>query len=517
MRRIRMGRRVANRHSHSKPVRAELVEALSFLFAVAKKERPFDKLRANGLYSRLNALCFIAAPLVLAGCSLAPKTVLPAPPVPESWPVGDAYLEASEAALPLLSYKQIFTDPRLQALIEAALVNNRDLRTAYANVVAARAQVRVSRAAQFPAIGASAGAGYSDGGDREGSADFSLQGGVTGFELDLFGRLANATEAERNRALATEAAARTVRLALIADLADAWATYGADRDLLAIAEDTAANARESVRLTRARLDGGIAPRTDLRQAEQILASAEELIAVQTSAIAQDENLIRLLAGGDVDRAQLPAGLDEVVPAVAPLPAGVSSQILLRRPDVIAAEYELRAANADIGVARAQLFPTISLTGLFGFASDALSSLFDGGSFGWSAGADASASIFDFGGRRAAVAVSEAQRDAALASYEGAIQTAFREVADALAVQGTIAERVRAAAANREAAADSAALTEARYKGGIDSFLASLVVQRSLYTARSSEVATRLLLAQTRIALFRALGGDSEAGAGSTAD
>lgn len=453
----------------------------------------------------------LATTLALAGCSLAPKTVLPPPPVPQSWPVGDAYLLQSEAALPVLSYQSVFTDPRLQSLAEQALANNRDLRIAYANVAAARAQARVTRAGQFPEIGISGGAGYSDSNGASGSGDFSLRGGVTAFELDLFGKLANATEADRNRALATEAASRTVRLALIASLADAWATYGADRDLLKIAEDTAANARESVRLTRARLDGGVAPRTDLRQAEQILATAEDAIAQQRTALAQDENLIRLLVGGDVDRALLPAGLTEVTPSVVGLPAGVSSEILLRRPDVIEAEYGLRAANADIGVARAQLFPSISLTGLLGFASDALSSLFDSGSFSWSAGGDVTAPIFDAGGRRAGVAVSEAQRDAALASYEGAIQTAFREVADALAVQGTIADRVRAAAANTAAAADTATLTDARYKGGVDSFLASLDAQRSLYAARRSEIATQLLLVQTRIALFRALGGDSGAG------
>lgn len=456
----------------------------------------------------------LATTLALAGCSLAPKTVLPPPPVPQSWPVGDAYLLQSEAALPILSYQSVFTDPRLQSLAEQALANNRDLRIAYANVAAARAQARVTRAGQFPEIGISGGAGYSDSNGASGSGDFSLRGGVTAFELDLFGKLANATEADRNRALATEAASRTVRLALIASLADAWATYGADRDLLKIAEDTAANARESVRLTRARLDGGVAPRTDLRQAEQILATAEDSIAQQRTALAQDENLIRLLVGGDVDRALLPAGLAEVTPSVVGLPAGVSSEILLRRPDVIEAEYGLRAANADIGVARAQLFPSISLTGLLGFASDALSRLFDSGSFSWSAGGDVTAPIFDAGGRRAGVAVSEAQRDAALASYEGAIQTAFREVADALAVQGTIADRVRAAAANTAAAADTATLTDARYKGGVDSFLASLDAQRSLYAARRSEIATQLLLVQTRIALFRALGGDSGAGTAS---
>ncbi|KQZ74140.1 transporter [Sphingopyxis sp. Root214] len=458
----------------------------------------------------------MASTLALAGCSLAPKTVLPAPPVPQSWPAGDAYLLQSEAALPILSYKSVFTDSRLQSLTDRALANNRDLRVAYANVAAARAQVRVTRSGQFPELGISAGAGYSDNGSGGtgsggGSGDFSLRGGITAFELDLFGKLANATEADRNRALGTEAASRTVRLALIASLADAWATYGADRDLLKIAEDTAANARESVRLTKARLDGGVAPRTDLRQAEQILATAEDSIAQQRTALAQDENLIRLLVGGDVDRTLLPASLTEVTPAIVSLPAGVSSEILLRRPDVIEAEYGLRAANADIGVARAQLFPSISLTGLLGFASNALGSLFDSGSFNWSAGGDATATIFDAGGRRAGVAVSEAQRDAALAGYEGAIQTAFREVADALAVQGTISERVRAATANTEAAADTATLADARYKGGVDSFLSSLDAQRSLYSARRSEVGTQLLLAQTRIALFRTLGGDSSAG------
>lgn len=456
-------------------------------------------------------ILLLTSTLMLAGCSLAPKTVLPTPPVPQSWPAGDAYLLQSEAALPILSYKSVFTDPRLQSLTDQALANNRDLRVAYANVAAARAQVRVTRSGQFPELGVSGGAGYSDSGTGNGSGDFSLRGGITAFELDLFGKLANATEADRNRALGTEAASRTVRLALIAGLADAWATYGADRDLLKIAEDTAANARESVRLTKARLDGGVAPRTDLRQAEQILATAEDSIAQQRTALAQDENLIRLLVGGDIDRALLPASLTEVTPAIVSLPAGVSSEILLRRPDVIEAEYGLRAANADIGVARAQLFPSISLTGLLGFASNALGSLFDSGSFNWSAGGDATAPIFDAGGRRAGVAVSEAQRDAALAGYEGAIQTAFREVADALAVQGTISERVRAAAANSEAAADTATLTDARYKGGVDSFLSSLDAQRSLYSARRSEIGTQLLLVSTRIALFRALGGDSSAG------
>lgn len=453
-------------------------------------------------------LPLITAPLLLAGCSLAPKTILPEPPIPQSWPVGDAALINNEAGLPILSYRDIFTDARLQRLIEQALQENRDLRVAYANVSAARAQARSSRADLFPDIGVSGSAnrtGQSGAPDR---SSYALRGGVTSFELDFFGRLSNAAAADRNAALATEAASRTIRLALIAELASAWASYGANRDLLAIAEDTAKNARESVRLTKARLDGGVAPRTDLRQAEQILATADDSIAQQMALLAQDQNLIRLLVGQDVNPSLLPDSLAQAAAGIGVPAAGTQSEILLRRPDVMQAEYDLRAANANIGVARARIFPSISLTGLMGLASDALSSLFDAGAWNWSAGANVAAPIFNFGGRQADVAASKARRDAALARYEGNIQTAFREVADALAVQATISERLRAARQNSEAALDTARLSEARYRGGIDSFLASLVAQRSLYTARRGEIQTQYLHTQTRINLFRALGGDS---------
>ena len=447
--------------------------------------------------------------LTLAGCSLAPDYARPAAPVPASWPAGDAYLAQAEAALPEVSHRDVFRDPRLQALIAEALANNRDLRVAAANLAAARARVGVVRSAQFPEVGVGASASYQgrDGADSE---SYALQVGVASFELDLFGRLANATAAEQDRALATEAATRTVRLGLVADLANAWATYAADRDLLAIAAETAANARHAVELTEARRAGGIAPRTDVRQAEQVLATAEGDLAALTAAVAQDENLIRLLLGGPVDPSLLPAGLDEVFASVAPLPAGTDSAVLLRRPAIVEAEFLLRAANADIGVARAELFPRISLTGLAGLASDTLGSLLSGNAFPTTIAGDLAYTIFDAGGRRANVAVSEAQRDAALAAYERAIQIAFREVADALAVQGTIGEELRAARANSEAAADAASLTEARYRGGVDSFLANLVAQRSLYTARQRETAVVLAGVRNRIDLYRALGADAEA-------
>jgi efflux transporter, outer membrane factor (OMF) lipoprotein, NodT family len=458
-------------------------------------------------------IALVAITMATGGCSMAPKYVAPAPPVPESWPVGDAYLVQSEAGLPIVSYKDIFEDPGLQVLIEQALVNNRDLRIAAANVAAARAQTRVVRAAQLPEVGVSASAAHTERGGgnqavlQRGGWTYNVQGGISSFELDLFGRLANATQSQRNTALATEASARTVRLSLVADLALAWATYAADNDLLEVAQSTAANAEESLRLITARLRGGVAPRTDLRQAEQVLETARGDVAVQRAALAQDINAIRLLVGADFDKTLLPQSTVRVNDTLGVLPAGTSSQVLLRRPDVIAAEYDLKAANADIGVARAQLFPTLSLTGLLGFASTSLSTLLKDDSFTASKRGDASWSIFNAGGRSASVEVAKAQRDAALAAYEGAIQTAFREVSDALADQGTLAERLRATTAFTSSAQDAARLTEATYRQGIASSLDNLDAQRSLYTARRSEVVVRLQVAANRITLYRVLGGD----------
>jgi multidrug efflux system outer membrane protein len=446
----------------------------------------------------------------LAGCSLAPAYQRPAAPVPPAFPQGNAYPLPAAGALPSLSYRDLFRDARLQALIAQAFANNRDLRIAAANLAAARAQVRVTRAAQFPEVDASASATYR----RGQGTSLALQGGVSSFELDLFGRLANATAAQRERALASQSDARTVRIGLVADLANAWVDYAADHDLMVIAQDTVDAATREVELTRLRLEGGIAPRTDLRQAEQVLDTAQQDVALQKAALAQDENLIRLLVGASFDTALLPQGLAQIDGEFAALAPGTSSEVLLRRPDVEQAEHQLKAANADIGVARAELFPRISLTGLLGLASSALSSLFTGGAFSATAGADASYSIFNAGGRRANVAVSEAQRNAALATYEKAIQTAFREVSDVLAVRGTIGDRLQAAHANTEAAADTAGLTDLRYRGGIESFLANLDAQRSLYAARRQEVAVRAAMLQNMVELYRAVGADTfAAGAG----
>ncbi len=451
------------------------------------------------------------AMLALGGCSLAPHYQRAAPPVPTSWPVGDAYLRQSEATLPAVNFADIFRDPRLQTLVTQALANNQDIALAAANLAAARAQIRVVRANQFPEVTAGATADYeraktSTGGIYTGPS-YALQGGISSFELDLFGKFANATKAQRERALGTEAAARTVRLGLVADLATAWATYAADKDLLAVAQQTVASASRSVTLTRARLKGGIAPRTDLSQAEEVLETANGDAAQETAALAQDRNLIRLLVGADFDTALLPASSDEVMAGIANLQAGLSSEVLLRRPDVVEAEYDLKAAYLDIGVAKAELFPSISLTSIAGFASSGLSSLFDKGAFSYTAGGSANYSIFNAGGKLANVAVTRAQRDAALATYKKAIQTAFREVSDALADQGTLGERLRSARAFTAAAGDVAKLEDARYREGIDSYLSNLDAQRSYYAAQKTEISTRLTAIENRVTLYRVLGGD----------
>ena len=459
----------------------------------------------------------LLAATALAACSMQPKYVRGEAPVPPSWPVGDAYLRQSETALPAVSYRDIFRDQRLQRLIDQALVNNRDLRAAAANIVSARAQYRIQRSDLFPTISAGGSATLRDGGSggttTSGGSGFtdnySVDVGFSAFEIDLFGRVRSLTDAALNRYFAQEAAARSVRLSLVSDIAAAWAAYAADKSLLALAEQTVTSAGQSVRLTRARLQGGIAPRTDLRQAELILEQAQSDLAEQKTALAQDVNALQLLVGAPVDPALLPASIEEAAPTLAELPAGLDSSILLRRPDVVQAEYVLRAANADIGAARAALFPRISLTAALGFASGALGSLFDNGAFNWSASPSVDYPIFRAGAGRAGVDQAKADRDVALAQYEKAIQTAFREVSDALARRGTIDAQEGAQTRLVAASQDNYRLSDARYRGGIDTFLQNLDAQRSLYSAQRSLIATRLIRANNLVTLYRTLGGDSQ--------
>jgi len=447
--------------------------------------------------------------ILLAGCTtMEPKYVRPEAAVPPSWPVGDAYLKQSEAALPVVTYGQIFRDPRLQSLIAQALANNQDLKLAAANIAAARAQYRIQRAALLPQINAGAGASASRTGQGASVQDYTANVGIPSFEIDLFGRLRSLTHAQLDLYFATESAARATRLTLVGDIATGWLTYAADASLLQIAHNTVVSGQQTVHLTQVRLDGGIAPKTDLLQAEQILETAQADEAQQRTAVAQDVNALRLLIGADIDPKLLPATIDEAATSISELPAGVNSEVLLRRPDVVEAEYQLRATNANIGAARAALFPRISLTGLLGLATNALANLFTGGAFALSGGISASYSIFNGGAGRANVRLSEAQRDAALATYEKSIQSAFREVADALARRGTIDAQLGALTRDEQAASEAYRLEQARYQEGIDPFLSTLVAQRSYYSSQQLVVAIRYAAVTNLATLYTTLGGDS---------
>ena len=452
----------------------------------------------------------LLAALALGACSLTPRYVRPDTAIPPQWPQGPAY--QPQPPLPAgYAYRDCFADPRLLHLIATALAANQDIAAALANVEAARASYRVQRAALLPEI--DAGAGYSRaGGQASIQPPESLSAGasVPAWELDLFGRVRALTAAERARYLGSIAAARAVRILVVAELAQAWIARGRDMSLLAIARDTASSASEQVTLTARRVAGGIAPLDDQRKAEITLATAQADIAAQTTAVAQDENALRALVGGEPAPADLPASIEDAGAHLCAIPAGMDSAILLARSDVIEAEYALKAANADLGAARAALFPRISLTAAAGVASTALASLFTGGAFAWSADATASYPLFTAGRGKAGVALAEARRKLAAAQYRKAIQNAFRDVADTLARRGTIDAQLAATRAGAAAAADNARLTDRRYTGGIASALDSLVARQTLYTARRTAALTEATRAANLVELYRALGGDDPA-------
>ncbi|NWK97663.1 transporter [Sphingobium lactosutens] len=446
----------------------------------------------------------LSAMLLLGGCNMAPHYERPAPPVPATLPTGAAYASRldSQAGLP---WTQLVQDTRLRTIVERALANNRDLRAALANVQSARAQYRVQRAAQLPTITADAGASVARQNDARQNS-YSADLGFSAFEIDLFGRVRNLTESALESYLATEEGARSTRITLIAETATAYATLAADQELLALSRQTQASAQRTLDLTRSLNAAGLAGKLDVHQAETTVEQAASDVAANITQVAQDRNALDLLAGTPIEDALLPASLDSLIAGVARVPAGLSSDILLQRPDVLQAEHQLKAANADIGAARAAMFPKISLTSAIGVASSALSALFKGNAFVWSVGPSASLPIFG-GANRGNLDYSKAQRDLYLAQYEKAIQTAFREVADALARDGTI--DAQQAAQRRLVAASSRAydLADQRYRAGVDTFLTTLTSQRSLYSARQSAIATDLALISNHILLYRVIGAD----------
>ncbi|MEW5683395.1 MAG: efflux transporter outer membrane subunit [Pseudomonadota bacterium] len=458
----------------------------------------------------------LMAATALAGCTLAPRYERPALPVPQVW-TAPADTSASGADL---AWRDVFADARLQSVIQLALEQNRDLRVAVANIEQARAQYRVQRADLLPRINATGA--YTRSSQPAGAAipgqtgkfeldQYNVSAGFSAYELDLFGRVRSLSAAALQQFFATEENRRAVQISLIAEVATAYMTLAADQELLAITQDTLASRDAGLELNRKRFEAGATSELELRQAQTLAEQARSDAATAKAQVDRDLNALRLLVGADVSADLLPKGELAQVGLPADVPAGLPSEVLVRRPDVRAAEHTLQARNADIGAARAAFFPRISLTGSEGSVSPDLDKLFTAGTRTWSFTPQIVLPIFSGGANIANLKGAEAQRDAAVATYEKTVQTAFREVSDALAVRATINDRVAAQERLVEAASATQRLTQARYDRGVDSNLSLLDAQRTFYGARQTLLAARLAQATNRVELYRALGGGAPAG------
>jgi multidrug efflux system outer membrane protein len=455
----------------------------------------------------------LPAVLMLNACSLAPDYERPEMPVPEEWNGPDA-ARTDGATAAETPWRELFTDPELRSVIELALENNRDLRAAALTVERARALYRIERSDLYPDGGASASAeSFSFATDLSGSGEsetatfeqYGVNLGIAAWELDFFGRIRSLEEAALQRYFATREAHAATRIALISAVASAYLRLAADRESLALAEATLEAQTSSYDLIRQSTELGMTSELDLRQAQSQVDASRADLARLRGQIARDRNALGLLTGTPVPDDLLPDGLDAVT-EMHDLAPGVPSEVLLRRPDVLAAEHRLRAANADIGAARAAFFPRIALTGSGGTLSGDLSGLFGSGSGVWTFVAGIDVPIFTGGALRAGLDASYVERDLAVAEYEKAIQTAFAEVSDALVLRETLTDRQEAQESLVEALREAHRLSRARYDVGMEGYLTVLVAERSLYSARQGLVAARLADELNRVTLFKVLGG-----------
>lgn len=477
--------------------------------------------------------------LVLAGCtSLAPDYARPTLPVPATLN-GTNVSEGAPLAPETgpMGWQDFLQEPRLRELVALALQNNRDLRVAVLAIEKARAQYGVEQSNRFPAVGATAAGNrtrtaddLNTSGRSPTSSQYSAQLGFSSYEIDFFGRVKNLNEAALQEFLRTTENRRSVQLSLVAEVANAWLTLDADGRRLQLAQDTLRSRQKSYELTERSHALGAASGLTLAQAQTTVDTARADVAAFTSQVARDRNALALLAGAPVPAALLPDGANPGATAspaqaasasasVAPapslatpaatllaVPGDLPSSVLLNRPDVRAAEYTLRGAYASIGAARAAFFPSITLTASAGTASNALSGLFDGGNGTWSFAPQIRLPIFDAGRNRANLQIAETARDTALAQYDKAVQTAFREVADALAERATLAERLQAQQSLQAATLKALQLSQARYRLGADSYLPVLDAQRALYSAQQTLIGLALAEQANRITLYKVLGG-----------
>jgi multidrug efflux system outer membrane protein len=453
--------------------------------------------------------------VILGGCTLAPQYSRPDAPIPAGWPTGEAYRENHAATdtsdTAHLRWKEFLTDERLQQVIDMALANNRDLRLAALNVERARALYGIQRAELFPALNA---VGY--GSKEHVPADLSSTGrsmtkesygvnlGISSWEIDFFGRIRSLKQQALEEYLATEQAGRSAQIMLVSAVANAYLTFAADWENLKLAESILETRKAAYDLIRRRYDLGLASELTLRQSQTTVDTARGDIARYTQLAEQDENALNILVGSPTPGALLPADLNSVRPPKEVSP-GISSMALLHRPDIMAGEHRLKAANANIGAARAALFPRISLTTALGTASSELSGLFKSGSDTWSFAPQIIMPIFD-ARVWSAYDATKVEKEIALTQYEKAIQTAFREVADALAVRGTVERQLSAQQSLVDATAETCRLSTVRYEKGIDSYLGVLDAQRSLYTVQQGLILIRLIRLTNLVRLYTVLGG-----------
>jgi multidrug efflux system outer membrane protein len=421
-------------------------------------------------------------------------------------PAGVPGASVETAAAADIEWQRFFADARLKRLIELALVNNRDLRVAVQNIEQARALYRVQRADELPTVGAGVSAQRQPGASGGLVNSYAVGVQVTGYELDFFGRVRSLSQAALAQYLATDEARKTAQIALIAGVATTYVGLLADDELLRVTRDALKTREDSFRLTRLRFDNGASSEIDLRQAEQLLETARATLAQTQRERALDENALTLLVGQPLP-ADLPAPLPLAAQqGVTDLPAGLPSELLTRRPDVRSAEQQLLAENANIGAARAAFFPRIALTANAGTASTELSGLFKGGSWAITGSATLLQPIFDAGRNQANLEVAKVGKDIAIAQYEKAIQTAFREVSDSLAGRATLGEQLRAQAAVANAAQVSFNLADLRYRNGVASYFDVLDAQRSLFAAQQATVQVQSAQVQNLVTLYKVLGG-----------
>ncbi|MCC8670806.1 efflux transporter outer membrane subunit [Xanthomonas arboricola] len=471
-------------------------------------------------------LTAIAVAGVLSGCTLMPRYARPDAPVPERF-AGTELSTASTTTdmaspgqaidIANIGWRQVFTDPALQQVIALALENNRDLRVAALNIEVARAQYRVERAALLPAV---QGTGTANNtrtpselaipGQPQVFRTYSANIGVSAYELDLFGRVRSLKEQALQQFLSTAEARRSTHISLVAEVATAYLTLAADQQLLQLAQSTLSSQGDSYRLQQRSFELGVASQLSLRQAQTTVETARVDVERYTAQVAQDRNALVLLVGTQVPAELLPRALPDGASVdgnvLASVPAGLPSQLLQRRPDILEAERNLRAANANIGAARAAFFPSISLTASTGSSSSSLSNLFDSGTRAWSFVPTLTLPIFNAGRNRANLDMAKANRDIEVAQYEKAIQSAFREVSDALAQRETLGRQLQAQQALVDATADSYRLSQARFERGVDSYLQALDAQRALYSAQQNLITTQLSRFTNLATFYKAMGG-----------